>query len=211
MDTTKQYCTIYIVRHGETTANASGILGLDTDLTEKGKQQASSLRDRFKNIAFAAVYASDLVRTQQTAEILNLERKLAVNVSALIRERNYGSMEGSDEEIYKKRIREYLTRMEALSDEERWKFRFLPDMETEEEAVSRFIRFAREVAVAYSGKHVLLVSHGNVMRTFLIHLGFATYRELPTGSIENTGYIKLRSDGVDFFIDETVRIHKSNG
>lgn len=46
------------------------------------------------------------------------------------------------------------------------------------------------------------------MRGFLIHLGFGTHKEFSGRSIENTGYFVLESDGVDFFVKETVGIHK---
>ena len=58
------------------------------------------------------------------------------------------------------------------------------------------------------GKTILVVSHGGVMRYLLIHLGFGTYTNLPTGSIGNTAYIKLETDGVDFFVKETKGITK---
>jgi len=48
------------------------------------------------------------------------------------------------------------------------------------------------------------------MRIFLINLGLGTLESFPPGSIKNTAYIKLESDGVDFFIKETWGIEKKD-
>jgi broad specificity phosphatase PhoE len=54
----------------------------------------------------------------------------------------------------------------------------------------------------------LAVSHGGAMRALLMHLGYATFDELRGRSVENTAYIKLDSDGIDFFVKETKGINK---
>ena len=42
------------------------------------------------------------------------------------------------------------------------------------------------------------------MKNLLFHLGYAKPNEMEGQSIDNSGYIKLKSDGVDFFIEEVV-------
>lgn len=203
------YCTLYIMRHAETEANASGILGSDTVLTEKGKEQAKKAAERFKDIHFDTVYTSDLIRTQQTAEFITLERKIAFKATNAIRERYYGKLEGSSFEEYRAVLKEHLEKIKDMSDDQRIQQRMVEGMETEENVISRLITFLREIALAYPGKNVLIVSHGNVMRVLLTHLGFVKHNELPIGAIENTGVIKLTSDGVDFFIEEVVGINRA--
>ncbi|MBI3069752.1 MAG: histidine phosphatase family protein, partial [Candidatus Levybacteria bacterium] len=61
----------------------------------------------------------------------------------------------------------------------------------------RFITFLREISVAYAGKTLLIVTHGAMIRILLIHLGVGSYDDFI--AIPNTAYIKLASDGVDFF------------
>jgi hypothetical protein len=53
-----------------------------------------------------------------------------------------------------------------------------------------------------------VISHMGLMRTFLVHLGFKSYRELFLYDFLNTAYIKIKSDGVDFFIEELYGINK---
>jgi len=45
----------------------------------------------------------------------------------------------------------------------------------------------------------------------LIHLGYGTYDQLPPFSIDNTGYLVLKSDGVEIEIKEVVGVHKHEG
>ncbi|HEX7542481.1 MAG TPA: phosphoglycerate mutase family protein, partial [Patescibacteria group bacterium] len=96
-----------------------------------------------------------------------------------------------------------LNKFSKLSHKERYFKKPYEDTESDEKLMVRFIPFLRQVAVAYPGKNILMVAHGGVMQVFLIHLGYGTYITLPSGSIDNTAYIRLESDGVDFFIKET--------
>ena len=62
---------LWLVRHGETEWNVVGrVQGhTKTELNEKGRLQAGELGRRLRGKNFAAVYASDLPRAYQTAEI----------------------------------------------------------------------------------------------------------------------------------------------
>lgn len=62
--------TLTFIRHAESEANASGVI--DTmvpgpSLTPAGQQQAAAAADRLKSNRYDGVYASEMVRTQQTA------------------------------------------------------------------------------------------------------------------------------------------------
>lgn len=205
---------IYLIRHGESLGNVhyskgggelhSGELG--TDLSALGVKQAQSIAKKLSKIHFDAIFSSDFIRAKRTAEIIALEQKLGVIATKVIRERSLGSLEGKMTSDIAKKIK-FL--QQGLSDEEKMKIKIVPDIESEDELVSRFITFLREVAIAYQGKNVLVVAHGNIMRSFLIHIGFARYDKLPFDSIKNTGYVKLESDGVNFFVKETWGINKN--
>lgn len=83
----------------------------------------------------------------------------------------------------------------ALEEEERYAHRFSSDGESIKEAIDRFMKFIQDVAPQYSGKTILVVNHGNIMRNFLIHIGWAKYEEMASGSVSNTGYFVLETDG----------------
>ncbi|PIS08978.1 hypothetical protein COT75_03890 [Candidatus Beckwithbacteria bacterium CG10_big_fil_rev_8_21_14_0_10_34_10] len=206
----KNYCTFYLIRHGETEWNIKGIVQgqKDSPLTEQGINQAKKAARLFKKIKFDEIFSSDLLRAKRTAEIIVLEREMAVKTSKLLRERLLGRFQGKAVMTMREELKKQLEKKGKLTHEERFKFRLEDGFETDEEAMGRFITFLRETAMAYPQKKVLIVTHGGMMRIFLTHLGFTTYEELPPGSIENAGYIILECDGVDFFIKEVKGVNK---
>ncbi len=65
------------VRHGESQANASGLIAtLDSPLTEKGKEQAHKTGQELKNKGIDTILCSPLTRARQTAEIIAGELKI---------------------------------------------------------------------------------------------------------------------------------------
>ena len=209
----KNYCTLYLVRHGETEWNLKHITQgqSNSSLTETGIQQAKTIANEFKDIHFDAIFSSDLTRTQRTAEIIKLDREIIIQTSKLLRERSYGRFEGKHADEFRNTLKEKLAKRESLPDEESWTFELAEDVETDEAIVSRFITQLRGVSVAYLGKNVLIVSHGGPIRMFLIKAGYAKKKDLPGGSFKNAGYVKVLSDGVDFFIKEVQGIKKVEG
>lgn len=212
-NTNLSYCTLYLVRHGETEWNTiRKIQGqLDSTLTEQGIKDAKALADKLKAINFDAIFSSDLARAAKTAAILILDRQLAIATSQALRERTFGKYDGYFGEDYQKDVADLLEEYEQLTVEKKWKFKFDKAYESDEDVVTRFITYLREISVGYLGKTVLVVTHGGNLRTFLTKLGFAAYGELTPGTFKNAGYIKVRSDGIDFFIDEAEGVDRSKG
>lgn len=205
-----KYCALYIVRHGESVGNVQKIVQghIGSDLTETGVRQALNLQKKFQKVHFDAVFSSDLHRAKRTAELIILEKKLAVQTSKLLRERSYGRFEGKKSEEYHSAVHAFLEEMEKLNDEKKWSFRLDPSIENDEEVVSRFITILREISLSHIGKTVLVVSHGGCIRTLLIRLGYARRSELPGGSFLNAGYVRVLSDGIDFIVQEALGVKK---
>jgi len=198
------YCSIYLVRHGETVANVSGVVVGQTDssLTENGLRQIEETAEILKDIHFDAVFSSDLLRAKRTAEVIAKEKALTIATSEALRERFYGIHEGSSKEAFVKATQHVWDAFRALSDEEKRTF-VLPDgMETNHSMMERFIPYIREIAVAFPGKNVLVVTHGSIMRNFLIHIGYMQKSVGQQIEISNGAYFKIMSDGVDFTFDE---------
>lgn len=192
--------TFYIARHGETEWNTKKLLQGQTDspLTDKGIAQAQQLGEEFKDIVFDAAFSSDLLRAKRTAEIVTLERELVVNTHELLRERSFGTYEGKSPDTFVQENRALIKQFVSLSREEQTTFKYNDDIENNEELITRMITFLREVAVAYPDKTILVVSHGGIMKALLIHLGSVS----ATDEMTNTAYVKIESDGVDFFVKE---------
>lgn len=193
--------TFYIARHGETEWNVKKLLQGQTDspLTEKGLTQAAGLAEKLRHIYFDVVFSSDLLRAKRTAEVIAIERKLAVNTNALLRERNFGVYEGRTGEDFRKENAALIEQFNQLTAAEQSRFKYAHDIESNDEMIARFLTFIREVAVTYEGKTILIVTHGSLMRAVLIHLAHPVSKH----AIENAAYFKLLSDGVDFSVVET--------
>src|SRR3989339_1397072 len=90
------YCHLYLVRHGETEWNVQKIIQghKDIPLNQKGEKQARRLAKKLVKIKFGVVFSSDLLRAKRTAEIVVLEKKIAVKTTKTLRERHFGRFEG---------------------------------------------------------------------------------------------------------------------
>ncbi len=211
----KNYCHLYLVRHGETEWNVKGLVQGQSDipLNKKGEAQARELAKKLRHIKFTAVFSSDLLRAKRTAEIIAMEKNLTVITKQVLRERDFGEFEGKPGpwlESWRKMLRVGIENLAEKEKKELLKIR--TGVETDEALMNRFIPFLREVSLAYPGKNVLIVTHGSVLRTFLIRIGYFkdeldSFRVI----ISNSSYIKVLSDGVDFWVKEIVGVKKREG
>ncbi|WP_297890125.1 histidine phosphatase family protein [Sulfurihydrogenibium sp.] len=87
---------IYLCRHGESEYNAKKIVQghIDTELTEKGKNQAKALGEFLKDKGIKKIISSDLKRAYQTAKIVGKILGLEVHKDERIREMHFGTWEG---------------------------------------------------------------------------------------------------------------------
>jgi broad specificity phosphatase PhoE len=152
-----------LVRHGETDWNAEGRLQGHTDtlLNEYGRRQAQALAEDLAAETLDAVYASDLARARETAEIIGGRIGLPVALRTDLREKNWGTWEG-------------------LTSTERDRVDFAG--ETTEAHRERTLRALLQIAEQHPAGHVLVVTHGgSVRRVQAAALGMA----LPV--VENCG------------------------
>ncbi len=88
---------LYIVRHGETDANAQGIVQgwLDTELNDKGISQAVEAANNFSE-PVDVIYSSDLKRAARTAQEFRAHFENAPYFEdERLRERNFGDAAGT--------------------------------------------------------------------------------------------------------------------
>ncbi|MEI4271311.1 histidine phosphatase family protein [Klenkia sp. LSe6-5] len=89
--------TVILLRHGRTTANASGLLAGWTpgvQLDEKGQEQVAAVGARLAPVPLAAVVASPLERCQQTAAAVLAGRDLQLQTDERLGECRYGDWTG---------------------------------------------------------------------------------------------------------------------
>lgn len=207
----KTLTTIYIVRHGESTQNAGihkGEKDHEIPLTLKGEDQAKELAKKFRGIHFDVAFSSDYLRAKKTAKLITLENKLSVKTTALIRERTFGNDYFNNREKIRAEMKEIFKK---LTDEEKLNYKYTKDMESAKEGAKRLLSLLQEIKAAYMGKTILVVCHGNIMRSLLNILGWCKFDEIPENAIENTGYIKLETKGMNFIITETKGVNKKIG
>lgn len=88
--------TWWLIRHGETDYNLNGRFqgSSDIPLNATGMKQAASLASRLKDMKFDAIYASDLGRVQQTADLALDGQIGSLVLDARLRELDFGVWEG---------------------------------------------------------------------------------------------------------------------
>ena len=84
---------LFLVRHGQTTANQQQFYAGQTDvpLTEQGRQEAEAIRPILAKFTFDRVYSSDLIRAMHTAELAI--PGCIYETTPLLREVGMGSLE----------------------------------------------------------------------------------------------------------------------
>ena len=88
---------LWLVRHGESTWNAAGLVQGHNDvaeLTERGLRQADEAAAQFRGRPVRALYVSDLRRARQTAAAFAAVLGLPVRTDPRLRERSLGVLEG---------------------------------------------------------------------------------------------------------------------
>ncbi|MBI2421054.1 MAG: histidine phosphatase family protein, partial [Candidatus Levybacteria bacterium] len=197
--------TIYLVRHAQSETNIielrrkiyGQIESIRSPLTKLGVRQSQDLVKKIKDIHLDLIMSSDMERTRQTAEIIARKRGMSVEVGDGIRERSlYDYADTYEGKTYDQIRDEVKADLKALDTEsQKMKYKHSDFFESAEEAAIRIFNFLKEVAIAYFGKTILIVSHGNLIRSFLTYIGYVSFDDLPGGSLENTGYVVLETDG----------------
>lgn len=208
----KKLITIFVVRHGQTEFNIKKIIGGTLEpnpLSTTGKAQAIKLGKRFNDIKLDIVYSSDLSRAQETAKIIADMKNLPVNVSKLLRERDWGSLQGKTFEEAQKEHRVAFLKESKVEGEEALNFKYVEDMESLKDTIARFKRFLETIVNKQHGKTIVIVSHFDIMIGYLVGLGLGSYQELMNASFDHTGYYKLISDGKTFRVKEVVGLNKN--
>ncbi|MDH6196033.1 broad specificity phosphatase PhoE [Mycobacterium frederiksbergense] len=91
---------VTFIRHGESFGNTSGLIDTSTPgpgLTPKGEQQAKDIAAKLGDNNYDAIYASTMVRTQQTAIPMSQNLRLPIQVLPGLQEIEAGVFEGTPE------------------------------------------------------------------------------------------------------------------
>lgn len=162
--------TVILVRHGRTTANASGVLAGRTagvKLDHLGRDQAKRAGERLAPVPLAAIVSSPLERCRQTSRAIASEQDVAlpVSIDKGIVECDYGDWQGG--------------KLSELGKEDLWKVvqsqpsavifpggESLPVMQARSVAAIR--RHDAAIEAEHGSKAVwVAVSHGDIIKSIL--------------------------------------------
>ena len=158
---------IYVIRHGETELNKSGVVQGATDehLNQSGRDIAAVTGRNMRGIHFDACISSPLARARETAEIVLRESGnsgVEIRMDDRIREINCGDIEG------KKLMEASMPPEEAeLFFRDPFCFPGFPNGENIRQVVGRTQDFLRELAARDDGKTYLVSTHGCALRAML--------------------------------------------
>ena len=150
---------IYVVRHGQTDWNLEGRCQgwADIELNQTGLKQAAELAEKLANVKFDVCFSSPQKRALKTAQIIYDGE---IIVDQRLKERGKGELEGHTNA---KQMVEQLGINYYDPEENSFGIERLLDFE------NRLRSFWNEVLAKYTGKDVLVVTHGGVAmcsRTF---------------------------------------------
>ncbi|WP_311969829.1 histidine phosphatase family protein [Pseudomonas baltica] len=151
---------LYVVRHGETWANAERrYLGsLDPELTEHGRQQAQALAMQLPEVLDTMI-VSPRRRARETAAILNGQLNLPCHIMDCFQERNVGVFEGLTQGEAEARY----PQLWAQNITRHWEIGPTAG-ESIAQVAERVLQGLIELAARYPHSSVLLVAHGFVAK-----------------------------------------------
>lgn len=159
---------LYFIRHGESVANQLGIFSNrppSYPLTEAGVLQVQALAARLQKLHVASIWASTLLRAQQTAQIIAGTLGCPYQTTDALREYDCGILEGrSDQEAWQL----YHEVSDAWMLRQEWERR-MPEGESLRDMADRFTPFVKGLLQASNatGGDLLLIAHGGLYRCML--------------------------------------------
>lgn len=157
---------IYLLRHGETTLNAKGVMQgrLDEPLNDSGRELALITGRALKGIHFDYCISSPLSRARETAQIILKESQniLPIDIDERIIEIDFGDLEGKKiTEMGEDGLKFYF---------EPLKFKGFHNGETVLEVCKRTQEFLKELIAKDDNNTYLISTHGCAMRAMINYL-----------------------------------------
>jgi broad specificity phosphatase PhoE len=183
----------HFLRHGE-----HGLLGKvlagrmpGVGMTERGRAEIASQAERLAREKIAAIYASPLQRTRETAEIVSARLSLSIEFRDDLLELDFGEWTGAT--------------FDAIRADPRWQawstqrsLAAIPGGESMRAVQQRIVAAIIELNERHLHETVVLASHGDVIRAALLYalgmpLDFYNRIEIGQGSIST---ISLGAGGI---------------
>lgn len=196
--------TLILVRHGRSTANASGVLAgraAGVELDQAGHQQAARTGERLAAVPLAGVVSSPLERCRQTAQAILAHQggPLATQIDEELTECDYGQWQGRA--------------ISELANEDLWSVvqrhpsaAVFPGGESLAAMQARAVAAIRRQDAVFEAKHGpgavwAAVSHGDLIKAILadalgLHLDLFQRIHVNPASVSIVRYTTIRPDVV---------------
>lgn len=174
---------LLLIRHGESIGNTEGRMQgqFDSPLSDRGREQVRALAARLlrEGHSVAAVYASDLCRAAETAEILAAGLNVPVVLDARLREYDIGLLTGVIWREIELLYPELWHQIHQADEADAWVP--VPGEEGNEAFHARLEAALAGIQARHEdGDTVAVVAHGGSLGMLLAHLlGMNTRRPLP--------------------------------
>ena len=173
---------IYSTRHGQTSYNKQEIImgTTDIDLDSTGEQQAEALAERIAELGtIDIIIASPMKRAQKTARAVAERCGLDIVTEERFREWDYGAYEGK-------------SRFTAGFADNKVNFavRMGKSGESLLQLTHRVYSALDDIIAEYSGRTVLLVTHGGVCRVIETYFNDMTNEQFSNWFMDNCGLLE---------------------
>ncbi|WP_457625012.1 2,3-bisphosphoglycerate-dependent phosphoglycerate mutase [Persephonella sp.] len=162
---------LVLVRHGQSIWNLQNRFTgwIDVPLTEKGKEEAYRAGELLKDIRFDVAYTSMLTRAQETLRIILETIGLLIPVikDEALNERHYGALQGLNKDRAREKWGKEIVHL--------WRRSYdipPPEGESLKDTAERTIPFLERAIMGdiKDGRDVLVVAHGNSLRSIVMYL-----------------------------------------
>tara|TARA_Y100001960_G_scaffold65514_1_gene68818 strand:- start:21687 stop:22379 length:693 start_codon:yes stop_codon:yes gene_type:complete len=165
----------------------------DPPLSPVGVTQAQSSADRLRNEPIAALYATNMQRTQQTVAPLAALLSQEVVIEKDLREIGLGEWEGG---LLRQKAAENHPIYQQMLLEQRWDV--IPGAESNEEFASRCMNALNRIVERHPGELVLCTVHGGVIGAILAQIALS--RPFAFGGADNCSISQIVQSEGDWLI-----------
>lgn len=190
---------LVLIRHGESQWNLENRFTgwVDVDITAKGEAEAKAAGEKLKGIKFHVAFSSVLKRANHTLEIVLQtlgQTDVPIHKHQALNERHYGALQGLNKAETAQKYGEEQVKIWRRSYDvppPKDKTDLNPEgiSESLKDTAARTLPYFNEVILpeVHNGKNVLVVAHGNSLRSIVMSLDNLTRDEvlelnIPTGS-----------------------------
>lgn len=190
---------IYLVRHGQTDYNKTGIVQggrIDAPINEKGKAQADAFFEAYKNIPFDKVYTSELKRSWQSVQSF-IDLGISHEEYDGLNEISWGKYDGTalfENKHYWDVVNAWKEgNTNVTTDEELG--------ESPEQLAAKQKEVMKLIFCREEEETILICMHGRAMRILLCHLMGESISKMDSYSHHNLGFYLLRSENGSITIE----------